>query len=243
MLGFLVTGVAARAAELKVIAGAGFSPALRELGPQFERMTGHKLMIQYAIGGALEKRLDSGDTFDLAIVPSGLLDGRAKLTRIADGTRNIVGRVSMAVATQPGIPKPDISSVDAFKRAMLAATSVTYLPESAVGTHVATVFERLGITEQMKAKTEPQTSVERLTQAVANGDAALGFAPSTIFASASGVEVVGPFPPELQSYIVYSIGVGVAAAQPEAARAFLRYVASAEATAIMKAKGVEPANP
>lgn len=243
MLPFLITGVAVQAAELKVIAGAGFSPALRELGLQFERMTGHTLVIQYGIGGALEKWLDSGEAFDLAIIPARLLDDVAKQGRIADGTRNVIGRVGIAVATRAGVPKSNINSVEAFKRALLSATSVAYLPESAVGIHVAKVFERLGIAGQMKAKTKAPNSVEHLVQAVASGEAELGFAPSTIFASASGVEPVGPFPSELQSYIVYTIGVGVAVAQPEAARDLLRYLMSPKATAIMKAKGVEPVNP
>lgn len=243
VLPLLMTGVAVEAAEINVIAGAGFSPALGELGPQFERMTGHKLVIQYGIGGALKKRLDSGEAFDLAIFPAGLLDDAAKQGKIADGTRIVIGRAGMAAATRAGAPKPDISSVDAFKRALLSATSVTYLPESAVGIHLTKVFERLGITDQMKAKTKPQKSAEQLAPAVASGQAELGFAPSTIFASASGVEPVGPFPSELQSYIVYTAGVGVAAAQPEAARALLRHLTSPEATAILKAKGLEPVTP
>jgi molybdate transport system substrate-binding protein len=242
-LPLFVTGVAVDAAELQVIAGAAFSPALKELGPQFERITGHKLVIQYGISGTLKKRLDSAEAFDLAIISPGLLDDAAKQGKIADGTRMVIARVGMAVAARAGAPKPDISSVDAFKRTLLNAKSVTYAPEGETGIHLAKVFERLGITEQMKAKTKPQKSVEHVPPAVASGEAELGFAPSTVFASASGVETVGPFPPELQSYIVFATGVGVTAAQPEAARALLKHLTSPDAMAVIRAKGLEPVAP
>lgn len=242
-LPILLTAVAVEAAELKVIAGAAFSPALRELGPDFERMTGHKLVIQYGITGTLKKRLDSGEAFDLAIISPGLLDDAAKQGKIADGTRIVIARVGMAVAARSGAPKLDISSVDAFKSMLLNAKSVTYAPEGATGIHLAKVFERLGIAEQMKAKTKPQKSVEHVPPAVASGEAELGFAPSTVFASASGVETIGPFPPELQSYIVFATGVGVTAAQPEAARALLKHLTSPGAMATIRAKGLEPVTP
>ncbi len=239
----LAQGTAAEAAEVKVIAGSAFSTALGELGPQFERTTGHKLVIQYGIAGALKRRLDGGEAFDLAIISAGLLDDAAKQGKIVAGTRTTIARVGMAVAARAGASKPDIGSVDAFKRALLDAKSVTYPPEGAVGIHLAKVFDRLGITEQMKAKTKPLQTVERVPQALSAGEADLGFAPSTVLTSVAGVELVGPFPPELQTYIVYVTGVGTAAQQPDAAKALIKYLATTEAAAVMKAKGLEPSAP
>jgi molybdate transport system substrate-binding protein len=105
----VLSGPGARAAELKVIAGGAFAPAMKELGPQFERATGHTLVVQYGILGALKKQLDGGEAFDLAIVPAALLDGAAKQGKIVEGTRAGLVRVGMAVAVRAGAPKPDIS--------------------------------------------------------------------------------------------------------------------------------------
>ncbi|MBM3356786.1 MAG: molybdate ABC transporter substrate-binding protein [Betaproteobacteria bacterium] len=237
----LTQGIAVEAAEVKVIAGGAFAPALRELGPQFERTTGHKLVIQYGILGTIKQQIEGGEEFDLVIVPAALLDGAAKQGKIAAGTRTEIARVGMAVAARAGSPKPDISSVDAFKGALLGAKSVTFPPEGAVGVHLAKVFDRLGIVEEMKAKTKPQKNIEHVPQAVAAGEAELGFAPSTVLVSAGGVELVGPFPPELQTYIVFTMGVGSAARQPDAAKALINYLTTPDAVAVIRAKGFEPA--
>ncbi len=246
IIGFLLLlaqGIAVQAAEVKVIAGGAFAPALGELGPQFERTTGHKLVIQYGILGTIKRQIEGGEEFDLIIVPATLLDDVAKQGKIAGGTRTEIARVGMAVAAREGAPKPDISSVDAFKRALLNAKSVTYPPEGAVGVHLAKVFDRLGIVAQMKAKTKPQKTVEHVPQAVAAGEAELGFAPSTVLLSVRGVELVGPFPPELQTYIVFTTGVGAVAKQPDAAKALINYLTTPDAVAVIKAKGFEPAPP
>jgi molybdate transport system substrate-binding protein len=243
-IGFLLLlaqGIAVEAAELKVIAGAALAPALGELSPRFERMTGHKLVIQYGILGTIRRQIEGGEEFDLAIIPTTLLDDVAKQGKIAAGTRTEIARIGMAVAARAGAPKPDISSSDAFKRALLDARSITYPPEGAVGVHLAKVFDRLGIVEQMKAKTKSQKTAERVPQAVAAGEAELGFAPSTVLLSVSGVELVGPFPPELQTYIVLTTGVGAAAKQPDAAKALINYLTTPDAVTVIKAKGLEAA--
>ena len=239
----LLASVAVRAAEIKIIAGAALSPALAELGPQFESMTGHKLVIQYGILGALKKRLASSEPFDLAIVPAGLLNGAAKQGAIDGATRAPIARVGMAVAMRAGAPRPDIGSVDAFRRALLDASMLTYPPEGAIGIHLAKVLEQLGIADQVKSKIKPLRTVELVAPTLAAGEAELGFAPSTVFVDAVGVEVVGPFPPELQSYLQLTAGVGAASAQPEAARELIQYLTSPGAMAVLRAKGFESVTP
>jgi molybdate transport system substrate-binding protein len=236
----LLSGPGAQAAEVKVIAGAAFAPAMKVLGPQFERSTGHTLVVEYGILGALKTRLDSNEKFDVAIVPAALLDAAARQGRIVDETRAGLVRVGMAVAVRAGAARPDIGSVDAFRRALLNASEVAYPPEGAIGVHLAKVLGQLGIAEQMKVKTRALKTVELVAPTLAAGEAELGFAPSTVFAGASGVEVLGPFPPELQSYVQLSAGVGASAAQPEAARSLIRHLSSPEAVAVFKAKGFEP---
>lgn len=239
----LLASVAVRAAEIKVIAGAALSPALAVLGPQFESVSGHKLIIQYGILGALKKRLASGEPFDLAIVPARLLIGAAKQGAIDGATRAPIARVGMAVAVRAGAPKPDIGSVDAFKRALLDASMLTYPPEGAIGVHLAKVLEQLGIAEQVTARIKPLKTVELVAPTLAAGEAELGFAPSTVFVDAAGVEVVGPFPPELQSYVQLTAGVGTAAAQPDAAKELIQYLTSPAAKAVLSEKGFESVAP
>jgi len=239
----VVQGLAAEAAEVRVIAGVAMSAVMGELGPQFERATGHKLVIWYGNTGTIKQRIEAGDAFDLAMFGVGGIDDFTKQGKIAAGTHAEIARVGMGVGVRAGAPKPDISSVDAFKRALLNAKSVTYIPEGAVGIHLARVFQRLGISEQMKAKTKPQQGAEGLAQAVAGGEAELGFMFTNQLLSVRGVALIGPFPPELQNYNVFTAAVGTAAKQPEAAKALIKFLTSPAAVAVIKAKGMELATP
>jgi len=248
----LVQGLAAEAAEVKVIAGVATRAVMEELGPQFERTTGHKLVIWYGNRGTIRRRMAAGEAFDLFV--SGSTDDYTKQGKIVADTRTGIARVGMGVGARAGAPKPDISSVDAFKRAVLNAKSVTYNPEGGPGIHLAGVFDRLGIAEQMKDKNEwlertrktPQRSGQsagRVVQAVADGKAELGFSFTNELLSVRGVELVGPFPPELQRYNLFTAGVATAAEQPEAAKALIKFLTSPAAVAVIKAKGMEPATP
>ncbi|MBI1990645.1 MAG: molybdate ABC transporter substrate-binding protein [Betaproteobacteria bacterium] len=237
----LAQGLAAEAAEVKVIAGTGMRAVWEELAPQFERATGHKLVVWYGISGTIKRRMAAGEAFDLFVSGRDGVDEYTKQGKIAAGTRTEIARVGMGVGVRAGAPKPDISSVDAFKRALLNAKSVTYEPEGVTGIHLARVFERLGIAEQMKAKTKPQKVTGRTAQVVAGGEAELGFGLTTSLLSVRGVELVGPFPPELQRYNLFTAGVATAAEQPEAAKALIKFLRSPAAVAVIKAKGMEPA--
>lgn len=235
----LAQGFAAEAAEVKVMAGAALSAVIGELGPQFERATGHKLVIQYGLGPALKRQIEAGEAFDLVILSPALMDDLTTQGKIAAGARAEIVRAGVGVAVRAGAPKPDISSVDAFKRALLNAGSITYTPESTTGIHLARVLERLGIAEQMKAKTKPQQIPERIARAVADGEAALGIALTTVLLSVRDVELVGLVPPELQNYLVFTAGVGAAAKQPGAAKALIVHLTAPEAVPVIKAKGWE----
>lgn len=237
----LVQGFAAEAAEVKVITGEAMSKVFEELGPRFERETGHKLVIWYGVWGTIKGRIERGEAFDLALIPN--LDFFVKQGRITAGTRTEIGRVGMGAVARAGAPKPDIGSVDAFKRVLLNAEAIAYTPTGTVGIHLAKVFERLGISEQMKAKTRPQQGVEGVIVAVVDGKADLGIALISGLLPARGVEFVGPLPPELQGYNEFTAGVGTAAKQPDAATALIKFLTSPAAVAVIKAKGLEPATP
>ena len=162
------------------MAGAAMSGAFGELIPQFERATGHKIVIQYGATGTFKKQIEAGEAFDLVIFGSAGVDDLIKQGKIAGDTRVDIARVGIGVAVREGAPKPDISSVDAFKNTLLNVKSVTYTPEGATGRHLAKVFDRLGIAEQVKAKTKPNPP-DRVPQVVAAGEVELAIAVSLHF--------------------------------------------------------------
>jgi molybdate transport system substrate-binding protein len=229
--------MAVEAAEVKVVAGGVMSAVIGRLGPQFERTTGHKLVIQYGLAPALQRRIEAGEAFDVVILNSDSMEALTKQGKIAAGTRADFAGIGIGVAVRAGAPKPDISSVDAFRRAMLNAKSITYEPENSTAIHLALVFERLGIAEQMKAKTRPQAT-RRGAQAVANGEIELAFGPANNL-SVGGVELLGTVAPELQKYLVFMAAVGTAAKEPEAAQALIKFLTAPEATEVIKANGME----
>lgn len=236
----LLAGGAARAAEIRVIGLAGMTPLMKDIGPQFERTTGHKLVTRFGSGAEGKRLIEAGEAFDLAILNPALIDEFAKQGRIAADTCQVIFRNGTGVVGRAGASKSDIASVEAFKQVMLNAKSVAYSPGRASGLHVAKVFERLGIAEQMKAKTKAQEAPERVAQAVAGGEAEIGFAAMNLLIGVRGAEVIGPFPAELQSYIVFTAGIGAAAKEPQAAKQLLDFFKTDFAKSAMKAQGLEP---
>ena len=235
LIALLAQGVAAMAAEVKLMSGAAMSGAFGELLPQFERATGHKVGIQYGAGGPVKKQIEAGEAFDLVIIDSDEVDDLIKQGKIAGDTRLDIARFGIGVAVREGAPKPDISSVDAFRNTLLNVKSVTYASTSK---HLPKVFDRLGIAEQMKDKTKPNALV-RVPQVVAAGEVELAITGIPTLLSVKGVQLVGPLPSELQSWFVNTAGVSAAAKQPDAAKAFIKYLSTPEAAAVIKAKGME----
>ena len=239
----LAQTAAAYAAEIKLLCVVALGPALNELVPQFERTTGHKLAIQYGASPAFKQQIEAGETFDLAILTAPVINDLIKQDKVVGGTRAVIARSGIGVAVRASAPSSDISSVDAFKRALLNAKSITYAPEGAISIHLPKVFDRLGITEQIKVKTKPQKSVDRVLEAVANGEAELGFATTGAILSVRGTKLLGPFPPELQDYVVFTAGVGTAAKEAEGAKALIKFLTAPAAVPVIKAKGMEPGTP
>ena len=157
IFGFMILwghGGAAEAAEVKVLCASAMRSVMKELGPRFERETGHQLMIQFDVVGALKRQIDAGERFDVAILTTSLIDDLVKEGKIAAGTHADIARSGIGVIVRTGAPKPDISSANAFKRVMLDAKSISYAKEGALAIYLAGLFERLGITEQMQSKTK-----------------------------------------------------------------------------------------
>jgi molybdate transport system substrate-binding protein len=238
----LAQGVALEAAEVKVLCASAMRSVMKELGPRFEGTTGHKLVIQFDVVGALKRQIDAGEGFDVAILTTPLINDAVKEGKIAAGTRADVARSGLGVIVRTGAPKPDISSAEAFKRALLNAKSISYAKEGATAVYLASLFERLGIAEQMKAKTKfPPAG--RGVQFVADGETELMFMAISTFEPVPGAELLGPFPPELQSYVGYSAGVGITAKEAEAGKALINFLKAPAAVPVLKAKGMEPFTP
>jgi molybdate transport system substrate-binding protein len=237
-IALLAQGVAADAADVKVLAGAAMTGVFEELGPQFERATGHKIVIQYGPGGTLRRQIEAGEAFDLAIIASERVDDLIKQGKIAADSRVEIVRVGIGVAVREGAPRPDISSVDAFKRTLLSVKSIATATEGATGEHFIKLLDRLGIADQVKGKIKPYAP-ERVVQAVANGEAELAIGGTFDLTSTKGAQFVGLLPAELQNWFVNTAGVSATAKQPEAARALIKHLTTPEAAAVIRAKGME----
>lgn len=229
----------ADAAELKVIAGGSMTAPLNQLSPEFEKATGHRLSIHFDSTPNIIARINSGAAFDAVVAPVDVFKDAAARARFAPGPTVDVARVGYGVIVRAGAPKPDVSTPDAFRRTMLAASSVAFLPSSAAGTYITKVFERLGIAEEMKAKIKVQASPGEIPQAVAKGEADVGVFVANVLI-APGVELAGPFPGDLQQELVFTSAVAADTKEADAAKALIDYLRAPAASAVIKAAGMTP---
>jgi molybdate transport system substrate-binding protein len=239
-LGLILTGMPmATANEFKVIIGGSLSALFNELGPQFEKASGHKLSIHFDSTPNIISRINAGTPFDAVLVPSDVFKDAAARGHVEQASIADIARVGFGVIVRAGVPKPDISTVDGFKSALLKASSVASTPASAGGAYIAKVYERLGIADAMKAKTQAFAAPSAIAPAVAKGDAELGIFLMNVF-NAPGIELAGPFPSDLQQDLVFTAAVAADTREPDAARAFIDYLKTPPATAAIKAAGMTP---
>ena len=235
----LSTMTTTQASELKLIAGGSLAGLFNELGPQFEKASGHKLSIHFDSTPNIIARVNSGAAFDVAVVPVDVFKDAAARGRFAPGPTIDIARVGYGVIVRAGAPKPDISTPDAFKKALLDAKSIASVPASAAGAYIAKVYERLGIGEDMKAKTRVQSGPTAIAPAVAKGEAELGIFLTNVFNTA-GVELIGPFPADLQQELLFASAIAADARERDAAKALIDYLKTPAAIAAIKAAGMTP---
>ena len=235
----LAPRIGSQAAEVKVLAVGAFTGAFKEIVPQFERASGHKLTVAYAATPVFVKQIEAGEAFDVAVLISGPMNEAAKQGFFGAGERPVVSKVGLGAAVRAGAPKPDIGSAGAFKQTLVNAKSVAILPESVNGKHFISVFERLGIGEEMKAKIKPQKEPTQVVEAVAKGEAELALFISNPLIGVPGVDYVGLVPAEFQQTLVFTAAIGAKAKEPEAASAFIKHLGSPAAAAVIKAHGME----
>ena len=238
-LALAVAPLAARAAELQVLAGGGIAGPMAELAKQFEAATGHKLTIRYGTTPELIKMATSNDPFDVAVVPREVFRDEAARAKVAPGPTVDIARVGLGVAVRAGAAKPDISSEAAFKQALLDAKSIATIPASAGGMQVLKLFERLGIATETGAKIKAMAGPAELVKAMAAGEAELGMFLINVL-TAPGIDVVGPVPNGLGQDIVFTGAVATGAKDAAAAQAFLDFLQTPEAKAVIVAKGLTP---
>lgn len=227
----------AQADELRVLAGGSLRSILTELAPKYEQASGHKLVIHFDTTPNLIKAATTGEPFDVGVVPIDVFYDQTAKTHFMPPVE--FARVGYGVAVKSGAPKPDISTPQAFKKTLLEAKSITFLPASAAGSYILRLFERLGIDDAMRAKTIAQDQPTGIVPAVVNGDAELAVFVNNVL-TAPGVEIVGPFPAKYQQELVFPAAVAVETKQKEAAKAFIDFIMSPAATVVVKAKGMTP---
>jgi molybdate transport system substrate-binding protein len=230
----------AQAADIKVICSNGFQAVMHELGPQYEHATGHKLVVSYGLAAVLGKEIEGGEAFDLTILAPPQIDALIRQGRIAADSRAVLARSGIGVMVRSGASKPDISTVDAFKRALLDAKSIAFPPQGQSGIYLTGLIERLGLTEALKTKMMPIASGPLTGETVARGEAEIGITPIGELLAVKGVVLVGPLPPQVQNYIVQTAGVSATAADDAAARDFLAFLMAPANAHVIAEKGIEP---
>lgn len=236
----LALGAGAQAAEIKVLSSNAVKSVLEELAPQFEKSTKNKIAFTFDTAAALKGQIEKGAAFDLAILTDGGIDDLIKQGKISAATRTALARSGVGVAVRKGAPKPDISTTDAFKRTLLAAKSIGIVEQGASGIYLKTLFQRLGIADQLKSKLKMVEASVGAGGAVAKGDVEIGMTQIPEILSFSGAQLVGPLPAEIQLNTDFAAGIGANAKELEGARALIKFLAAPAAASVIKAKGLTP---
>jgi molybdate transport system substrate-binding protein len=233
----------ASAQAINVYSTIAMCGALEELVPQFQKESGLTLALTWGTAAMLTKRIEAGEPADVAILTRGNIDALSKEGKIAAGTEAILAQSGIAVAIKRGARKPDITTPEALKQTLLDAKSIAYSdPASggASGVHFATVLDRLGIAEDMKAKTKFPPPGGNAATLVATGEAELAVQQKAEIMNAAGVDVVGPLPGNLNKITEFAVGLSAIGKNPEAEKAFVKFLQSPEAAKVFKASGFDP---
>jgi molybdate transport system substrate-binding protein len=243
-LSFLLFSGLASALDLHVMNSGAFSATYKALQPGYEKQSGNHLVTAWgpSMGespNAIPKRLERGEPADLVILAGPALDELIRRGKVRPGSRVDLVRSRIALAVRAGAPRPDISTVEALKQALLNARSIAY-SDSASGVYLSrTLFPRLGIAEQIRTKSRMIEAVP-VGGVVAAGEAELGFQQLSELLPVPGIDIVGVLPGDAQRVTLFSAGIPVSAAHPEAAQGLVAYLKSKEAEPVIISHGLEP---
>jgi len=239
-LSILTSASNTAASDLKVLSGSGVQPAMSEIIPRFERASGHKVIFG-TVGGMVD-RVRNGEVADVIIASGPQIGELEKQSKVVAGSRADLAKTGIGIFVRKGAPKPDISSIEAFTRTMLASKSIGWNDPAAgapVSIYMLGAFERLGIAQAMKPKTVVFKQRSERFEAVARGDVEIGFNQISEIVAAPGVDLVGPLPAPIQHYTLFSAAVVASSSKQDAAGALLRFISAPDAQAVTKAKGFE----
>ena len=234
----------ANAAEIKVLTAGAFKQVVLEAVPQYEKQSGNKVSVSNDTAGALKKRIEEGEPFDVAIITPAVLGELIEKGKIAAGTNVNVASVGIGVVVREGAAKPDISNVEAFKRALLAAQSVAYIDPASGGSsgvYIEKLLDRLGIADQIRPKAKLKKG-GHVADLIVSGEAELGLHQISEIIPVKGAVLVGPLPEEIQNRTTYAAGLSASTVNKEAAGALIKVLSGPTGAAVLKSKGMEPAS-
>jgi molybdate transport system substrate-binding protein len=230
---------AVTAAELKVLCSNGLKAVVDELVPQFERQTGHKVLLTFEPSTLIQKRIEAGEAFDVTVMTTALIDQEIKAGKLSADSRAVIARSGLGLSIRAGSKKPDIRTVESFKQALLAAKSITYATQGASAAPFEALVTKLGVADQLKPKYKLRDTASQIGEAVASGAVEMGVAPVSEILPVKGVELAGPFPPEVQSYVVMTAGLSTSAKEKGAGKSLIDFLMAPANAGVIKAKGME----
>jgi molybdate transport system substrate-binding protein len=234
-----VTGMTAHAAEIRVLSTQATEEAYRELVPEFEKTTGHKVATTFTGTLDANKRLAAGEGYDLLIMSASSIDEHIKGGKVAPGSRVDLAKSGVGVGVKSGAPKPDISTTDALKKAILAAKSIGYSTGPS-GVYIVGLFQRLGIADDIKGKLKQTPTGVFVGSIIASGEAEIGFQQVSELSHFAGVDYVGPLPADVQQFTMFSSGIIAGAKEADGAKALVKFITAPTAAAAFKKRGMEP---
>lgn len=235
---FLMAG-SIDAAEIRVLSTQATEEAYRELVPQFERASGHKVTTIFTGTLDANKRLAAGESYDLLIMSAPSIDEHVKAGKVAAGSRVDLAKSGVGVGVKAGAPKPDISTTEALKKTLLAARSIGYSTGPS-GVYVIGLFQRMGIADEIKPKLKQTPTGVFVGSIIASGEAEIGFQQVSELSHFAGVDYVGPLPAEVQRFTTFSSGILAGAKEADAARELVRFITAPAAGSAFKKRGMEP---
>jgi molybdate transport system substrate-binding protein len=237
-------GSSATAADHKVLTTGAYRPVAQALVPDFEKLTADKVTLENETAGGLKKRIAAGAAFDVLVITPALIDELTRAGKLAPGSARKVAGVGIGVAVKEGAPKPDISTAEKFKEALLAAKSVAYLDPAAGGSsgiYLDKLGQKLGIAEQIRAKAKLKQG-GHVADLVVSGEAELGIHQISEIIAVKGAALVGPLPREIQNTTIYTAALSASSQQSEAGKVLMDILAGPAAAPVLKSKGMEPAS-
>jgi molybdate transport system substrate-binding protein len=229
------------AAELRVYSGGAPQDTLKLIAPDFEKATGHRPQFTFAVVGAIQQRLQSGEPADVVLLPVPLLDGLDKVGKLKPDSRRLLARVGIAVVVREGAPKPDVSTPDALRATLTKARSITHADPQATpgGRHIAALLAGWGITENPERRIAPKSAISGGADAVANGEVEIGLYLLSEVLTVKGVAVAGMLPGDLQNYIVYAGAILADSKQADVGAEFIRFISEPSRQPQWRATGFE----